>query len=81
MMKSVRTSETSVSFYQTMWCSTPENTHVHTCHCENLRCHCGGGGHLNPHALMAALRDKQPQALATLISDEKVPVVSAYENG
>jgi hypothetical protein len=30
MMEAVSTSEASVSFYQTIWCNIPENSHIHT---------------------------------------------------
>jgi hypothetical protein len=30
-------SETSVNFYQTAWCNIPEDGHLHTQHCENLK--------------------------------------------
>jgi hypothetical protein len=37
MMEAVRTSETSINFYQTTQCNIPEGSHLHTnCH-ENLK--------------------------------------------
>jgi hypothetical protein len=37
MMEAANTSETSVNFYQTTWCYNPEDSHLHTCCCENLK--------------------------------------------
>jgi hypothetical protein len=37
MMEAASTSETSVNFYQTTWCYNPEDSHLHTHHCENLK--------------------------------------------
>jgi 7-cyano-7-deazaguanine synthase in queuosine biosynthesis len=31
------TSEVSVNFYQTTWCYNPEDSHLHTRRCENLK--------------------------------------------
>jgi hypothetical protein len=36
-MEAVRTSETSVNFYQTVWCNISEDTHLRTHHRENLK--------------------------------------------
>jgi hypothetical protein len=36
MMKAVSTSEMSVNFYQITWCNIPDDSHLHTRHCENL---------------------------------------------
>jgi hypothetical protein len=33
------TSETLVNFYQTTWCNITEDSHPHTCCCENLKYH------------------------------------------
>jgi hypothetical protein len=38
MTEAVCTSET-VSFYQTIWHKIPEDSHLHTHHCENLKSH------------------------------------------
>jgi hypothetical protein len=37
MIEVVSTSEMLVSFYQT-WCNIPVDSHLHTHHCENLKC-------------------------------------------
>jgi hypothetical protein len=37
MMEEARTSETLVNFYQTTWCYNPEDSHLHTHRCENLK--------------------------------------------
>jgi hypothetical protein len=37
MMEAVSTSETSVNFYQTTRRNNPEDSHLHTHHCENLK--------------------------------------------
>jgi hypothetical protein len=37
MMEAVNTSETSINFYQTTWCNIPEDSHLHTHCCENLK--------------------------------------------
>jgi hypothetical protein len=37
MMEAARTSETLVNFYQTTWCYNPEDSHLCTHHCENLK--------------------------------------------
>jgi hypothetical protein len=34
------TIETSVNFYQITWCNNPEDSHLNTCHHENLKAHC-----------------------------------------
>jgi hypothetical protein len=39
MMLAVSTSEMSVSFYQTAWCNFLEDSHLLSCHCENLKSH------------------------------------------
>jgi hypothetical protein len=36
MMEAASTPETSVNFYQTIWCNIPEDSHLHTHHHENL---------------------------------------------
>jgi hypothetical protein len=33
------TTEKLVKFYQTAWCRIPEDSHLHACHCENLKSH------------------------------------------
>jgi hypothetical protein len=38
-MEAVSTSETSVSFYQTIRRNVPEDVHLHTCRRENLKSH------------------------------------------
>jgi hypothetical protein len=38
-MEAVNTSETSVSFYETTWRNSPEDSHLHTRHPENLKSH------------------------------------------
>jgi hypothetical protein len=37
MMEAARTSETLVNFYQTTWSYNPEDSHLHTHCCENLK--------------------------------------------
>jgi hypothetical protein len=37
MMEAASTSETSVNFYQTKRHYNPEDSHLHTCHHENLK--------------------------------------------
>jgi hypothetical protein len=37
MMEAARTSKTLVNFYQTTWCYNPEDSHLRTHHCENLK--------------------------------------------
>jgi hypothetical protein len=37
MMEAARTSETLVKLYQTTRCYNPEDIHLHTHHCENLK--------------------------------------------
>jgi hypothetical protein len=39
MMEAESTSGISVNFYQTTWRNIPEDGHLHTCHCENLKSH------------------------------------------
>jgi hypothetical protein len=39
MMAAVSTSETSVNFYQAFRRNIPEDSHLHTCHRENLKPH------------------------------------------
>jgi hypothetical protein len=39
MMEAAGTSETSVNFYQTTRRNNPEDSHLHTCRCENLKSH------------------------------------------
>jgi hypothetical protein len=39
VMEATSTSETSVNFYQTTWCNNPEDSHLHTHCCENLKSH------------------------------------------
>jgi nucleoside diphosphate kinase len=39
MMEAVRTSETSVNFYQTTRCNNAEDSHLHTRRRENLKSH------------------------------------------
>jgi hypothetical protein len=38
-MGAASTSETLVNFYQTTWHNNPEDSHLHTCCCENLKSH------------------------------------------
>jgi hypothetical protein len=37
MMEAVQTSETLVNSYQPTWCYNPEDSHLHTQHCESLK--------------------------------------------
>jgi hypothetical protein len=37
MMEAASTSETLVNFYHTTWCYNPEDSHLHTYRCENLK--------------------------------------------
>jgi hypothetical protein len=37
MMEAVSTSETFFIFYETTWHNIPEDSHLHTCHLENLK--------------------------------------------
>jgi hypothetical protein len=37
MLDAASTSEMSLSFYQATWHNIPEDSHLHTCHCENLK--------------------------------------------
>jgi hypothetical protein len=39
MMEAAGTSEVSVNFHQTAWRNNPEDIHIHTHHCENLKSH------------------------------------------
>jgi hypothetical protein len=39
LMESVSSSETLANIYQTTWCYIPEDSHLHTCCCENLNSH------------------------------------------
>jgi hypothetical protein len=39
MVEAARTSEMSVNVYQTTWRNIPEDSHLHTCHRENLKSH------------------------------------------
>jgi hypothetical protein len=39
MMEVASTSETLVNFYQTAWHNNPENSHLYTRHCDNLKSH------------------------------------------
>jgi hypothetical protein len=39
MMEAASTSETSVNFYQTTWHYNPEDSHLHSRRCENLKSH------------------------------------------
>jgi hypothetical protein len=39
MMKVVSSTKMLVSIYQTSWCNIPEDSHLHTCHCEDLKSH------------------------------------------
>jgi hypothetical protein len=39
MMEAVSSSKTSVNIYQTTQCNIPEGSHLHTCHCKNLKSH------------------------------------------
>jgi hypothetical protein len=39
MMEAASTSEIMVNFYQTTWHSNPEDSHLRTCHHENLESH------------------------------------------
>jgi hypothetical protein len=40
MMEAARTSETLVHFYQTVWHYNPEDSHLRTHGCENLKSYC-----------------------------------------
>jgi hypothetical protein len=40
-MEAASTSETAVNFYQTTQHNNPEDSHLHTCHHENLKSHNG----------------------------------------
>jgi hypothetical protein len=37
IMEAQKTSEASATFYQTTWCNNPEDSHLHTHHCEELK--------------------------------------------
>jgi hypothetical protein len=37
MMEAASTYEMLVNFYHTTWRYSPEDSHLHTCHCENLK--------------------------------------------
>jgi hypothetical protein len=39
MMEAADTSEMSLNCYQTAWCNIPEDSHLHTRCCENLKSH------------------------------------------
>jgi hypothetical protein len=39
MMEAANTSEMSVNFYHTTQRNNPEDSHLHTRHCENLKSH------------------------------------------
>jgi hypothetical protein len=39
MTKAESTSEMLVYFYKTTWDNIPESSHIHICHCENLKSH------------------------------------------
>jgi hypothetical protein len=39
LTEAVSFSETSVTIYQTAWCSMLEDSSLHTCHRENLKSH------------------------------------------
>jgi hypothetical protein len=39
MMEAVSTSEMLVNINQTKWCCIPEDSHLHTHHCDNLKSH------------------------------------------
>jgi hypothetical protein len=39
MIEAASTSKMSVIFYQTTQCNNPEDTHLHSCHHENLKSH------------------------------------------
>jgi hypothetical protein len=39
MMEAAITSEMLVNFYQTTWCNSPEDSHLHTRRRENLKSH------------------------------------------
>jgi hypothetical protein len=39
MMEAASTSETLVNFYQTRQHNNPEDSHLHTHHCENIKSH------------------------------------------
>jgi hypothetical protein len=39
MIEAASTSKTSVNFYQTTWRNIPEDSHLHTHCCENLKSH------------------------------------------
>jgi hypothetical protein len=39
LMEAASTSETSVNFYQTTLCNNPEDSHLHTRRCKNLKSH------------------------------------------
>jgi hypothetical protein len=39
MMEAASTSEMSTNFNQTTWHNNPEDSHLHTCHCETLKSH------------------------------------------
>jgi hypothetical protein len=39
MLEAASTSETLVNFYHAIRYNIPEDSHLHTCHCENLKYH------------------------------------------
>jgi hypothetical protein len=39
MLEAVSTSEMLVNFYKATWCNIPEDSRLHTRHCENLKSH------------------------------------------
>jgi hypothetical protein len=39
MMEAASTSETLVNIYQTTWSNNPEDSHLHSHYCENLKSH------------------------------------------
>jgi hypothetical protein len=39
MMEAASISEMPVNFHQIMWFNNPENSHLHSHHCENLKSH------------------------------------------
>jgi hypothetical protein len=79
MIEAVSTSQTLVNFYHTSWCNIPEDSHLHTRHCENLKSHvyklhpwhCKG---TSPLSKMNEYRSK-PVSLHSYTSDENLLAV------
>jgi hypothetical protein len=53
MMEAVSSSEMSINIHKTTWHYIPEDSHLHTYHCENLKSHTDSlvFNNTNPHTL------------------------------